>query len=240
MTSRMVYLVPCFAAMLALGACSSDDDDGGVDPQNYYDGAESIALGAAGNGASCATCHPMGSARNGLSGATMMDIAYRTSFKGGDAATLLEGSNACVTGWMGGTALTESSDEWILLEEFLQSISDPAVTTPNVIAPEVLDDEAAYEAAYAGGDASAGEAKYTQSCGNCHDSSLRVGAGTALATASLNVFSAGRIAQKVRTSGPPPSGMLDAEDSTPGPMPFFEVSDLSQTDLADIIAFIKQ
>ena len=52
-------------------------------------------------------------------------------------------------------------------------------------------------------------------------------------------FGEGRIAQKVRTSGPPPSGMMDAMDSTPGPMPFFEPSDLSDDDLSNIIAYIK-
>ena len=37
----------------------------------------------------------------------------------------------------------------------------------------------------------------------------------------------GRIAQQVRTSGPPPSGMMDATDSTPGPMPLFEPDELT-------------
>ena len=51
-------------------------------------------------------------------------------------------------------------------------------------------------------------------------------------------LSIGRIAQQVRTSGPPPSGMNDATDSTPGPMPFFEPSELPASDLADIVAFL--
>jgi hypothetical protein len=58
--------------------------------------------------------------------------------------------------------------------------------------------------------------------------------------AFLKTKTIGRIAQKVRTSGPPPSGRKDAMDTTPGPMTFFEISDLSVADLKDIIAFIKQ
>ena len=50
---------------------------------------------------------------------------------------------------------------------------------------------------------------------------------------------AGVIAQKVRTSGPPPSSMADASDLTPGPMPFFEPEELSASDLADIVAYLK-
>ncbi|MCA9547292.1 MAG: c-type cytochrome, partial [Myxococcales bacterium] len=159
--------------------------------------------------------------------------------KGGGAPDLLAATNACVTGWMGGAALTADSAEWTALEGYLQSISDEAVTAPNALAPEVLADEAAYEAAYAGGDAAAGEAKYNAVCGVCHNSALKVGPTAAYPTAALRGYTAGRIAQKVRTSGPPPSGMNDAADSTPGPMPFFEPDELSSEDLADIIAYLK-
>ncbi|HEU4405459.1 MAG TPA: c-type cytochrome [Polyangiaceae bacterium] len=167
----------------------------------------------------------------------MADIAYHTAFKG---PTLLDVVNACVTGWMGGPALTEGDAGWAALRGYLEGISDPAATAPNVLSPEVLGDEAAYEASYAGGDAAAGRAKYEAHCGSCHDQSLVVGGSTpSPPRAVLAGDSAGRIAQQVRTSGPPPSDASGGADTTPGPMPFFEPGDLPAGDLRDLIAFLK-
>lgn len=226
-------MAPGPADMRAGGA----DMASAAQPIDYYQGAASAALGAQGNQATCATCHSNdGSAR---SGQTFKDIAYHTSFKGGMAAKLIDATNACVTGWMGGKALTDKDEAWLKLESYLQSISDKAKTTPNPIQPEVLANEAAYQTAYAGGTAATGAAKYAKACGVCHDTQLTVGSSKALAKGSLKGFSIGRLAQQVRTSGPPPSGTMDASDSTPGPMPFFEPADLSKADLQDIIAHIK-
>ncbi|MCA9662062.1 MAG: c-type cytochrome [Myxococcales bacterium] len=218
---------------------AGESETGGEDGRAYYDGAESAALGADGNKATCATCHSDDGSQDGLPGNTLMDIAFHTSFKGGDAADLLAGANACITGWMGGTALAADDAEWVALKGFIESISSPDMTTPNALEPEVLDDEAAYEAAYAGGDAVAGADAYAKACAVCHDSGLQVGSTAAYPKMTLAAYTVGRIAQKVRTSGPPPSGANDMADSTPGPMPFFEAKDLSATDLADIIAHIK-
>lgn len=239
---------------LAVGCGSDDTADGGetdggetdgaetggeANGQDYYDGAPSAALGADGNEARCSTCHSNDGTLSGFSGESMQDIAHLDSYKGGDAPDLLSAVNACVTGWMGGTALTDADPEYVALAGYLDSISDPGVTTPNELTPEVLADEAAYEAAYAGGDAAAGAAKFTANCGVCHDGGLTVGPIAAYPLASLSTYTIGRIAQKARTSGPPPSGTADMSDTTPGPMPFFEPEELSTTDLADIIAHIK-
>ncbi|MEL6182096.1 MAG: cytochrome c, partial [Myxococcota bacterium] len=239
---RHLAIVALAAAGLMIG-CSDDSDDGdsggGASGEEYYQGSLSMALGAEGNEADCAQCHSNDGTQDGWPGYTFQNIAFRSAFKGGDAPDLLSGANACVTGWMGGTALTETDEAWIALKGYLESISDSSVTDPNGLAPEVLADEAAYEAAYAGGDATAGEAAYTKACASCHDAALTVGTVASFPKATLAAFSIGRIAQKVRTSGPPPSGMSDAADTTPGPMPFFEPADLSTTDLQNIIAFIK-
>jgi cytochrome c2 len=229
---------PLLSGVIAFaGVACGADDTSDIQPIEYYQGEISAALGASGNEADCATCHSNdGSPRSGNS---LKDIAYRTSFKGGDAPALLDAANACITGWMGGTAITAESDDWMLLEAYLDDISSESITAPNTLAPEVLADEAAYEAAYAGGDASAGAAKYTNVCGGCHDSGKRIGPATSLVKTTLSALTVGRIAQKVRTSGPPPSGTADASDTTPGPMPFFEPSELSVQDLKDIIAHLK-
>lgn len=210
-----------------------------VDGREYYDGELSASLGAEGNQARCSTCHSEDGTLDGRSGESMMDIAFKDSWKGGDAPDLLSAVNACVTGWMAGPALTESDPEYIALAAFLEGISDPASTTPNPLEPEVLADRAAYEAAYATGDAAAGAAKYTQFCGVCHDVALQIGTFPAFTKDAIGSNMIGYIAQKVRTSGPPPSSMSDAMDLTPGPMPFFEPQELSPTDLADIIAHLK-
>lgn len=228
---------------LAMFGC---DDDGGEEPgadagsamaNLYYDGAESAALGSEDNEARCSTCHSNDG--TAMSGATLEDIAYRTSFKGGNAATLLDATNACVTGWMGGEALAEGDAAWTSLSAYLESISDMSVTEPNPLMPEVLADEAAYAAKYTGGDAAAGEAPYVEMCGICHTDELWVNNRPSYALPTLAAFTEGRIAQKVRTSGPPPSGTNDMADTTPGPMPFFEASDLSDEDLRNIVAYIK-
>ncbi|MEM9460044.1 MAG: c-type cytochrome [Myxococcota bacterium] len=218
---------------------SADTTGSMAEPQEYYDGELSAALGVESNEARCSTCHSMDGTLAGFSGKSMQDIAYKESYKGG-GADLLGGVNACVTGWMGGTALTADDPEYLALVEFFESISDEASTTPNPIMPEVLADEAEYEATYAGGDAAAGAAKYDASCAICHDAGLTVGMVPAFPKAALSGYTIGRIAQKVRTSGPPPSGGTDASDSTPGPMPFFEPEELSMEDLADIIAHLRE
>jgi cytochrome c5 len=233
-------LTSAITASALLAACG-DDETGETpnepQPIDYYQAEISAELGGQGNQARCSTCHSNDGTT--ISGGTMKDIAYRASYKGGDAPNLLAGINACVTGWMGGTALTAEDPGYQGLLEYFQSISSPSVTAPNPLAPEVLENEAAYEAAYAGGDAARGESVYTAKCGNCHDNVLVVGPKAALPTLSLKGYSIGRIAQKVRTSGPPPSGSADASDSTPGPMPFFEPSDLSAGDLKDVIAYLR-
>lgn len=221
--------------MLGVGCGNSEDING----EEFFSGTASAELGSATNQARCSTCHSVDPSERGGSGDALGDIAYRSSFKGGGAPTLLDATNACVTGWMGGTALTSSDEEWIALRGFLESVSNPSVTAPNTLAPEVLENEAAYEAAYAGGDATRGEATYGRYCARCHDNALVVSAVPSWPRATLASFSVGRIAQKVRTAGPPPSGTADPSDSTPGPMPFFEPDELSADDLKDIIAFVR-
>lgn len=205
-----------------------------------YDGTASSALGAPGNQATCHTCHSNDGTQLGFPGNTLKNMAYRKSFKGGATTQLIVAVNACTTEWMGGAALTESDAAWKDIEKYLKSISDPSVTDPNPYVAEVLADQAAYEAAYAGGDASRGSGLYDKNCARCHDQALHVATAVALSRDGLKAFPIGRIAQKVRTSGPPRSGLNDATDTTPFPMPFFEVRDLPQQDLKDIIAFLKK
>ena len=218
-------------ALLWTTGCGGEDDAddagdaGATASATYFQGAESMALGHEGNQAACATCHSIDGSL-GLSGSSMQNIAYLTAYKGGDAPTLLE-------------ALTADDPAYASLRAYLESLSDAAVTEPNELAPEVLSDADAYEAAYAGGDSAAGAAKYAAACGRCHDAGLVVNQVPAYSKASLKNYTVSRIAQKVRTSGPPPSAMGDAADSTPGPMPFFEPKDLSSADLKDIIAHLK-
>lgn len=221
------------------GSGTAGGGGSGTSAKDYYNGEASKKLGAPGNQATCATCHSDDGTQEGFSGNTLKDIAFHTDFKGGSAKTLLLATNACVEGWMGGAPMIEGDASWDMLKAYLESISSPAATTPNTITPEVLANEAAYQAAYGAGDAVAGAAKYDTYCGKCHTTPLTVGKTPAPGKDTLKVITTGRIAQQVRTSGPPPSGTQDPMDSTPGPMPFFEIKDLAATDLADIIAHLQ-
>ena len=231
----------CLLLALSSTACASDEDndDSSSDGHEYYAGSRSAALGVTGNESRCATCHSDDGSQAPFSGNTFQDIAYKSSYKGGGAMTLLDASNVCISGWMGGEPLAENDQQWRGLKSFLESISDRGATEPNALAPEVLEDEAAYELAYTGGDAAAGESKYASYCASCHAGGMSVGSVDSPLRTLLATKSIGRIAQQVRTSGPPPSGSADTSDSTPGPMPFFEPRDLSAEDLKDIIAAIK-
>ena len=244
MRFRIVGRVGKALLLLALGvgllACNEGDSSAGTEVVSYYLGEASMALGAAGNEADCATCHSDDGTQDGLSGKTLKDIAYRTSYKGGTAESLLDAVNACVVVWMGGDALEAGDPEWAALEGWLKTLSDSEVTDPNESTLEILENEAAYEASYAGGDAAAGEAKFDTYCGTCHGTGLKLGSARALSLEALADRSIGRIAQKVRTAGPIPSGTADTEDTTPGPMPFFETEDVSTEDLRDIIAYIME
>lgn len=219
------------------GGGSGGSGGSGVSGEALYSGAESAALGSDSNEARCSTCHSNDGTQDGYPGNSMKDIAYRASFKGG-MADLLGGVNACVTGWMGGDALAADSPEFTAIKAYFESISSESVTDANAIAPDVLADVAAYEAKYAGGDATAGADVYAKACSRCHDGSLSVNVVPAPAKSSLSAYTIGRIAQQVRTAGPPPSGTMDASDTTPGPMPFFEPKDLSDQDVKDVIAHL--
>jgi len=231
-------------ALFFLAACSDRTaaPRGPQPPSGSTDGliggASSARLGSATNQATCATCHAS-DATPGRAGNSLADLAFHTAFKGGMATTLLDASNVCITGWMGGAALGDADPRWQALRGELEALAHPDQTTPNTPAPEVLADEAAYQAAYAGGDATAGARVYQRSCAGCHERELTVGAARAPRLAELAELSIGRIAQQVRTSGPPPSGTLDASDTTPGPMPFFEPADLSSVDLANVVAYVR-
>lgn len=184
-----------------------------------------------------ASCHSNdGTPRSGES---LRSIASHTSFKGGMAPTLLMATIACVTRWMGATALTEADPRRAALQTYIRSISSPEFTTPNTMIPEVLANEAAYEAMYAGGDAAAGAALYGRYCATCHSVGTTVNGARALSRTSLRALSIGRIAQQVRTSGPPPSGAMDITDSTPGPMPLSEPDVLPPANIRNIIAFVR-
>ena len=93
--------VPVLGLILVGVGCGDSDEESGPSTR-YYEGAESKALGAAGNQADCATCHANDDSRVGR--VQHSGHRHHTSFRGGGADTLLEATNACVVGWMGGTA----------------------------------------------------------------------------------------------------------------------------------------
>ena len=205
----------------------------------FLDGPDSAQLGGEQNQVTCYTCHTGDGSQFGFCGNTLKDLGYRESWMGGGADSLMGASNKCIEGWMAGDALDEGSEPYEAIQAYIMDGSDPAVTTPNAIMPEVLADLDAYEAIYVDGNAEAGLDRYVRYCSLCHGVGLVVGAHAAPDLSEFATMTAGEIARQVRTSGPPPSAMDAEVDETPGPMPFFEEKDLSTEDLRNIIAYMQ-
>jgi thiosulfate dehydrogenase len=116
------------------------------------------------NRIACATCHDTGDAGAvRKSGSSLAGVTARTSFWGGAEPTLLDAVNACLTLFLRGDPLGDTSEASRQLYEFLASITPDdasgeaiAVTIPERIDPLPL------------GDPTRGEALFTAACVPCH------------------------------------------------------------------------
>jgi thiosulfate dehydrogenase len=116
------------------------------------------------NQISCATCHDTEEgATSKKTGSTLFGVTARTSFWGGQEPRLLDAVNACLTLFLRGDPLDETSEKSRQLWEFLASITpddapgDPVpVTIPESITPLPL------------GDATRGARLFADACEPCH------------------------------------------------------------------------
>ena len=239
MRSRPVT-VPSLSLALGLlvTACGGDDAEAITEPEPTSDlgrQGEEIYRAAVdgGNTFSCSTCHALTEPAVGLRrvGHQLGDAAGRPSYKNGALTDVRDAVNSCLTEWMDADAWEASDARWTALDAFLTEIS-PA-TAPALrfeIAP------APSAAALAGGDAEAGREVFNETCAACH--------GTDGVGESLTFPIAGRgldpqyIGARVRTSGPGSSPVYSG--LTGGKMPFWAVDRLSDSELADMVAWLSQ
>jgi len=227
---------------LALGllvtACGGDDAEAVTEPEPTSDlgrQGEEIYRNAVdgGNTFSCSTCHALTEPAVGLRrvGHQLGDAAGRPSYKNGALTDVRDAVNSCLTEWMDAEAWESSDSRWTAMDAFLTEISPasaPALRFEIAAAPSAAD--------LAGGDPEAGREVFNETCAACH--------GTDGVGESLTFPIAGRgldaeyVGARVRTSGPGASPVYSG--LTGGKMPFWAVDRLSDTELADMVAWLSQ
>jgi thiosulfate dehydrogenase len=120
---------------------------------------------AASNRFACATCHETGAPTGALRpGYTLVDVARRPSFWGGNEVTLRDAVNQCLTELMRGRALTADDEKGRALFVYLRSLGDGtsafAGALPLTFVRDIVD--------VPSGDAAAGARLYDVGCATCH------------------------------------------------------------------------
>lgn len=190
---------------------------------------------------SCATCHSVVPGAPAVvpgrfdSGYNLAAAAARPSWWGGYATSLLGAMNVCIEEFMGGRALQPGDDGARQIGAYLaeQAPPDPQPAAPFTIVRAVtpLDGMA--------GDAARGGAIYAASCQRCHGGAHN-GAGRLDATVSI-------VPEDTQRAFPMPGQARFATVeklrhgrffNIGGVMPLYSVEALSDTDVADLLAYL--
>jgi mono/diheme cytochrome c family protein len=223
---------------LALGplGCKKNPPDAAVAQPN----PTTPALGRAvyespladGNSFACATCHALAEpASDGLRrpGHPLGDATRRQRWKNGKVATFRDAVNSCLEEWMGTEPWGEREPRFVALRDFLDA------RAPAGHAPDLSYDIVQPPAELAGGDVARGRSTFDQTCVVCHGPA---GAGTDRGPAvSRSRRPADYIAKRIRTSGSPKSAVY--ADLTGGVMPFWARDRLNDTELRDLVAYLR-
>ena len=184
-----------------------------------------------GNTFACATCHALSEpAEDGLRrpGHPIGDATRRPSYKNGQLATFIEAANLCATEWMGASPFVSDDPRFLDLVAFLDRDAPES-------APALSYDIVEPASAFAGVSA-AGQALFNSSCTVCHGNNA---AGTIRAPSlAFTELAPDYVARRIRTSGnatSPTYGGL-----TGGRMPFWSAQRLSDTEVADLVAFLGE
>lgn len=222
-------------SLLLLVACGGNNDSNLSNNDLNNDGGEvrgedvyAQRLEGA-NTFTCSTCHALSEpSPDGITrpGHPIGGAPERASFKNGRVDSFLEAANSCITEWMGGTAWTEDSPEFVALRDYLTDAGDDTAELTFEIVPPPAD--------LTGGDPEAGLARFDETCSVCHGLG---GGGTNQAPpiAGRNL-ELDYIAERIRLSGSATSPTYD--DLTGGRMPFWAADRLSDQDVIDIAAYI--
>jgi len=188
---------------------------------------------AEGNRFACATCHasvPDAQSPIRYPGHDLHDALRRPSFKLGQVPTFLGAANVCRVDWMKTTAWQETDAAFLDLVAFLESVSPsgPAPALVYEIVQPVINNPA-------GGDPQAGCELYHRSCIVCHGPGAQ---GTDLAPSLVSFLQpANSIRRKVRLSGPRDTVYPGL---TGGVMPFWSKDKLSDQEIENLVAFLRE
>jgi len=183
------------------------------------------------NAFTCASCHAIEEpATDGLRrvGHPIGDAAARSTFKNMQLDELRDAANSCVTEWMRGDALAADDPLWTDLEAFLRSSApESAPDLVYTITPPPL--------ALDGGDITRGAEIFSHTCAACHGEGA---VGTNLAPPLIETDQpVDYIAERVRLSGSKSSEIYGGLIG--GAMPFWSAERLSDEELLDIIAYVR-
>ena len=230
---------------ILLSACGSGSDTPDASNTNPVSDpmAVQIAQGktlyeapmSSGNSFACATCHALTEpAMDGFTrpGHPIGDALRRTSFKNGQLGTFIEAANSCLTEWMNAPEWSSNSAEY---ESFVSYLNSVDTGDGNVANLSFTIDTDYMRDTYEGGSAIDGEMIFNTSCAVCHGLD---GVGTERGLPLTGrVLEPELVARRVRTSGRTASAVYS--DLTGGVMPFWSEERLSDTELLDIIAYLK-
>jgi thiosulfate dehydrogenase len=221
--------------LVALPTCGDTPAaEAGEDKFNDPSGFSDSSL----NRMSCATCHDPSEEPDPsviLPGYPLHGVVARSSWWGGQAATLLDAVNACIVYFMRGDELEPDEDAARQLYEYLLSITPPGsdltplpLTIVENIAPIPL------------GDAARGEVVYETACRNCHGE-LGSGAGGI----SEFILPDDMATYDEELPGVP-KGLILIEVirhgrffGVGGQMPFFSLELLTDEQIGDLLAFLN-
>ncbi len=232
-----LYITLIIAFLFSLGCSKSSTSEDSID---YISIGKNLSddptFGTVGNPYTCITCHqPPESDRDRADftypAVPLRNLYYRNGFWGEYHRSLRTAVNQCIVKYMHGDQLTQISDRWIALEEYLKSTSvrsdsmlrtiqiDTFLTTENLI------DTVRYQTTYSGGEQLFGSSTYDRYCNQCHGYGIHGIADLR----SIHSLSIGYIAMKTR---------LSSTNYLNGYMPFFTITRLPVDSLKNIIAFL--
>jgi mono/diheme cytochrome c family protein len=185
-----------------------------------------------GNSFACATCHALAEpSADGLRrpGHAVGDSTRRQRWKNGRAATFLEAVNSCLEEWMVAPAWKASDRSFLALRNFLDAQATGAARelTFEIVPPP---------GDLSGGDPARGRSTFDRTCVVCHGAG---GTGTDRGPRVARSARAGSyIAQRIRNSGSKKSAVYG--ELTGGVMPFWAKDRLSDGEVRDLVAFLKE
>jgi len=184
-----------------------------------------------GNQFACVHCHALNEpADNGFrrAGHAIGDALRRPSYKNGLLVSMLDAVNSCLNEWMVADSWTETSVEWLALQQFLEEQAGDEQVDPisfSIIEPPPD---------LTGGVAADGKNLFNESCAICHANDGE-GSNVAPKVNGLNL-EPDYIARRVRTSGHANSTVYN--NLTGGVMPFWSADRLDDSELRHLIAYL--